>query len=167
MISKIQPITNFEDLQKEIVDFFNMHSNGQTQVMCQTDTIDREDLSIGTGRIEILEEKNEEKYIHLHKSLINSRLQKIINHYQGFRTRILKLNPRACYSIHKDPTPRIQIPIVSNKQSWMIWPYENVCMNLKEGFLYEVDTTKDHTFINGDEFLERIHLVICSNKIKK
>ena len=70
------------------------------------------------------------------------------------------MEPRKSYSIHRDIFKRVHIPIITNEQCWMIWPYENECHQLQTGKSYITDTTKSHTFINGHINLTRIHLVM-------
>jgi len=71
------------------------------------------------------------------------------------------LPPKSCYSIHQDYTPRVHIPIVSNTNNVMVWPSDNVNHTLLTGRAYWTDTTKNHTFVNADSLIERIHLVMC------
>ena len=73
------------------------------------------------------------------------------------RVRILRLGSRKCLSYHRDPEPRIHIPIISNPGSMMI--VNNFATHMKaDGSAYFMDTTKYHTALNGGEE-ERIHLV--------
>jgi endonuclease III-like uncharacterized protein len=90
----------------------------------------------------------------LEGSLIEHYLKK----YNLYRSRIMLMTPKTCYSVHSDPCPRIHIPITPNKKSWMVWPFDNQCHRFEEGSVYLVDTTKPHSFFNGSN-IDRIHIV--------
>jgi hypothetical protein len=60
-------------------------------------------------------------------------------------------------SFHKDPEPRIHIPIITNPGALMI--VENFAGHIKaNGDAYFVDTRKYHTALNGGSH-DRIHMV--------
>jgi hypothetical protein len=74
------------------------------------------------------------------------------------RVRLLKLKPRQSLSYHRDPEPRLHIPITTNPGALMI--VDQFACNLKaDGNVYYTDTTKYHTALNGGEN-DRIHMVI-------
>jgi hypothetical protein len=70
------------------------------------------------------------------------------------RVRLLLKEPRSTLSWHKDPEPRLHIPIITNKGCSMVITITN--------------NTKFHNFFNGGE-QARIHLVACvlENPFKK
>jgi hypothetical protein len=73
------------------------------------------------------------------------------------RVRILKLEPRTCLSYHRDPEPRIHIPLTTNPGALMI--VDQFAVNLPaNGRVYYTNTLKYHSVLNGGEH-ERIHLV--------
>ena len=75
------------------------------------------------------------------------------------RTRILKKGPRSTLSWHKDPEPRLHIPIITNLGCSMV--IENVAKHLPaDGSVTITNNTKYHNFFNGGE-QARIHLVAC------
>lgn len=75
------------------------------------------------------------------------------------RARLMFMSGRKCYSIHKDITPRVHIPLITNKDCLMCFPQHSVMQHMPAtGESYWVDTTKEHTFINCSS-LDRIHLV--------
>ncbi len=88
----------------------------------------------------------------------NTIVEKIIKDYNLHRTRLLQLNYKECYSVHKDYEKRIHIPIKTNLKSFMVFPEDNQVFHLQEGNVYLVDTTHYHTFLNGGKE-ERIHFV--------
>lgn len=158
-------ITNFKKLHDEIFDIIDTVGFINNQIILQS-IAGQENWHLGIGSIEDLEEKDEQQYISIHGKVKHTEISKIIETCGGFRTRIMSMDSRRCYSIHKDPTPRIHIPILTNDQCWMIWPYDNVCKQMLYEQIYFTDTTKAHTFVNGG--LEpRIHLVMCVSKLPK
>ena len=88
----------------------------------------------------------------------NTIVEKIIKNYNLYRTRLLQLNYKECYSVHTDYEKRIHIPIKTNPKSFMVFPEDNQVFHLQEGNIYLVDTTHYHTFLNGG-LEERIHFV--------
>ena len=153
-------IDDFEILQNEINNIIQKIGFEKNQIICQSLENNPNQWHLGVGSIEELEEKEEKKYNHLHADLVGSYLEKIIKQHNAYRTRIMLMNPRQCYSIHSDPSKRLHIPIVTNDQCWMVWPKFNACYQLETTRCYLTDTTKPHTFINGGTE-NRIHIVMC------
>ena len=85
-------------------------------------------------------------------------INSIMKDLKMFRTRIMKLIPRECYTYHHDPTKRIHIPIVTDKNCFIV--ENNQIKHLPaDGNYYVVDTTKMHTAFNGSEKVDRLHIV--------
>ena len=75
------------------------------------------------------------------------------------RVRLLLKEPRSTLSWHKDPEPRLHIPIITNLGCSMV--IENVAKHLPaDGHVTITNNTKYHNFFNGGE-QARIHLVAC------
>jgi len=75
------------------------------------------------------------------------------------RVRILLKEPRSTLSWHRDPEPRLHIPIVTNLGCRMV--IENIAKHMPaDGTVTITNNTKYHNFFNGGE-QERIHLVAC------
>ncbi len=153
-------IENFENLCLEIQSIIERVGVDQGQIICQTLVEDCEDWKTGIGKIDQLDTQDETLYKYIQPSLKGTQLEQLIQSHNSFRTRIMIMPARHCYSIHRDLTPRIHIPIVTSSQAWMVWPFESGCHRLSEGFAYWTDTTKNHTFLNGGTE-SRIHLVMC------
>jgi hypothetical protein len=77
-----------------------------------------------------------------------------------YRTRIMVSRPKSCYSIHRDYSPRLHLPLITNKQCYFVFkdPPEFIHMPA-DGQTYWVDTRADHTFMNGS-VENRLHLVM-------
>jgi Aspartyl/Asparaginyl beta-hydroxylase len=129
------------------------------QIICQGLEENANDWHTGVGRIDELGDVNEEHYSYLHTDLQGSNLEKLINHFGCFRTRIMTMSPKSCYNVHRDSTPRLHLPIITNFQCWVVWPEDNSCHRMTAGDIYWADTTRPHTFmLASDEW--RIHLVM-------
>lgn len=161
MIYVKEDLSDFSILKKEVLDLVSKIPLEKNQISCQYPKNKDPDWYSSVGRLEQLEEKQETKYDQIHPELRGSMIEKIIERYKGYRARIMVMPPRQTYSIHADLTPRLHIPIDTNDQCWMIWPYDSKCVRLAEGKVYWTDTRKHHTAINGHETKTRIHLVIC------
>ena len=75
------------------------------------------------------------------------------------RVRLLIKEPRSTLSWHKDPEPRLHVPIITNLGCSMV--IENVAKHLPaDGHVTITNNTKYHNFFNGGE-QARIHLVAC------
>ena len=75
------------------------------------------------------------------------------------RVRILLKEPRSTLSWHKDPEPRLHIPITTNLGCSMV--IGNIAKHLPaDGTVTITNNTKYHNFFNGGE-QARIHLVAC------
>ena len=79
--------------------------------------------------------------------------------YKLGRVRILLKEPRSTLSWHRDPEPRLHIPIITNKGCRMV--IEDVSKHMPaDGSVTITNNTKYHNFFNGGE-QNRIHLVAC------
>jgi hypothetical protein len=76
-----------------------------------------------------------------------------------YRSRLMRMKPKTCYSYHWDPTKRMHIPLITNENNFFVIDDE-VSRYPADGSYYLVDTTKKHTFVNAS-FDSRIHIVGC------
>jgi len=80
------------------------------------------------------------------------------------RVRILLKEPRSTLSWHRDPEPRLHIPIITNPGCIMV--IENVAKHLPaDGSAYITNNLKYHNAFNGGEE-NRVHLVACLTDYK-
>lgn len=94
-------------------------------------------------------------------------LSKLKKHFKLGRVRILLKEPRSTLSWHRDPEPRLHVPIITNKGCRMV--IEEVSKHMPaDGTVTITNNTKYHNFFNGGE-QNRIHLVACvlENPFKK
>ena len=83
--------------------------------------------------------------------------EELIVEYKLFKTRLMWLNPYACYSMHKDESPRIHIPLVTNPQCYFVFKAIPP-IHLELNSVFWTDTTRGHSFMNCSE-MPRLHLV--------
>ena len=81
----------------------------------------------------------------------------IISDLGMFRTRVMLMRPYQCYSYHRDATPRIHIPLITDEKCMLIVD-DKVIRLPADGNHYKIDTTLYHTALNGSN-IERIHIV--------
>ena len=80
------------------------------------------------------------------------------------RVRILLKEPRSTLSWHRDPEPRLHIPIITNPGCIMV--IENIAKHLPaDGSAYITNNLKYHNAFNGGEE-NRVHLVACLTDYK-
>ena len=83
----------------------------------------------------------------------------ICNKYKIGRIRLLWKLPRTTLSWHRDPEPRLHIPIITNPGCLMV--IDNVAKHMPaDGSVWITNNTKYHNAFNGGEE-NRIHLVAC------
>lgn len=79
--------------------------------------------------------------------------------FQVVRTRVMVMAPGRQYSVHKDPTWRLHLPLVTNEKAKFIFADENFSVHMPaDGRLHLVDTRLMHTAVNDGD-TDRIHLV--------
>ena len=83
--------------------------------------------------------------------------------HNTYNTRIMHLEPKQCYTWHRDQTPRIHIPLTTNDKCKFI--VEDVCFNLLIDNMYWVDTTKYHSAFNGNKDFDRYHIVGLTDEL--
>lgn len=149
-INSMEIFREFHKLEKDIVWTEYGHKGKQSGLQYA----DHEDIwTSAVGR----RQNSETLYSNLNDFFKNTVFEKIINEYQLKRTRLMWTYPYACYSMHRDESPRIHIPIVTNSQCFFVFK-KGLIEHLSLGNVYWVDTRKFHTFINCSEF-PRLHLV--------
>ena len=90
--------------------------------------------------------------------------EKLSSRFKLGRVRILLKEPRSTLSWHRDPEPRLHIPIITNPGCMMV--IENVAKHLPaNGSVYITNNLKYHNAFNGGEE-NRVHLVACLTDYK-
>ena len=106
---------------------------------------------------------DESKYTELTKDFKNTYFEevykKLSSKFKLGRVRILLKEPRSTLSWHRDPEPRLHIPIITNPGCLMV--IDNVAKHMPaDGSVWITNNTKYHNAFNGGEE-NRIHLVAC------
>ena len=85
--------------------------------------------------------------------------EKLSKKFKLGRVRILLKQPRSTLSWHRDPEPRLHVPIITNPGCIMV--IENIAKHLPaDGSVYITNNLKYHNAFNGGEE-NRVHLVAC------
>ena len=105
---------------------------------------------------------NELSYDQLNPFYKGTIIETLINQFNLKRTRLMWINPYACYSIHKDTTPRIHIPMITNPECYFVFK-TGIIQHMPAGAVYWTDTTLPHTFMNCSD-ISRLHLVGAIDK---
>ena len=106
---------------------------------------------------------DESKYTQLVSDFHNTYFEEVYNtlkkNFNLGRVRILLKEPRSTLSWHRDPEPRLHIPIITNLGCRMV--IGDVCKHMPaDGSVTITNNKKYHNFFNGGE-QSRIHLVAC------
>ncbi|MBO6489022.1 MAG: aspartyl/asparaginyl beta-hydroxylase domain-containing protein [Pelagibacteraceae bacterium] len=106
---------------------------------------------------------NETKYTEFVKDLEDTYFKEVYDilskKFKLGRVRILLKEPRSTLSWHRDPEPRLHIPIITNPGCIMV--IEEIAKHLPaDGSAWVTNNMKYHNFFNGGEE-DRIHLVAC------
>jgi hypothetical protein len=96
-------------------------------------------------------------YCNLNPFFKDTVFEKVINQYNLTRTRLMWVDPFACYSMHKDETPRVHIPLITNPNCYFVFRNSKV-IHLTKRIVWWVDTREMHTFMNCSD-QPRLHLV--------
>ena len=132
------------------------------QLAVQTDDDSVTDWSRGIGKSTGKTAQWEHGFSKLQPALKNSVVAEYLDWLEipVYRTRIMVSRPKSCYSIHRDYSPRLHLPLITNKQCYFVFkdPAQFIHMPA-DGQTYWVDTKLDHTFMNGS-IENRLHLVM-------
>lgn len=121
---------------------------------------DEENLwAAGTGKLTGLVNP-EHQYKNLNPLLAGTIFQDIIDKYKLVRTRFMWVNGMSCYSMHRDLSPRIHVPIITNPECYFVLKTgaEGLIEHLPAGKVYWTDTRIHHTFMNCS-MEPRLHLI--------
>ena len=106
---------------------------------------------------------DESKYTEIVPEFKGTYFEEVYNtlrkHFKIGRVRILLKTPRSTLSWHRDPEPRLHIPIITNPGAIMV--VDHVAKHMPaDGSVWITNNTKYHNAFNGGEE-NRIHLVAC------
>ena len=106
---------------------------------------------------------DESKYTEFLKDFDNTYLREVYdqlsNKFKLGRVRLLLKEPRSTLSWHRDPEPRLHIPIYTNPGAIMV--IDQIAKHMPaDGSVWITNNTKYHNAFNGGEE-NRVHLVAC------
>lgn len=105
----------------------------------------------------------EQQWDKLHPELIGTWWETFFNNlpFKVYRSRLLTMRPRTCYSIHVDDNPRLHVAIKTHRQARFIFTNPPILKHIPaDGHIWWVDTRLEHSAMNGS-LEDRIHLVMC------
>jgi hypothetical protein len=156
IIKKIGVVEQFNELQSFCIELHNKLNLNQISIQVSKSNRDWSQSSNRLSR-----ESDEFLFDRLHPDLKNSVIEHTLNKipFKIWRLRLMALEPGSKYSWHIDPTPRIHIPIFTDKQCLFQFPRNLISENLKaDGSIYWTDTRYMHSFVNFSN-ITRLHLV--------
>ena len=116
-------------------------------------------------RADFIDEEAYKEFIEDYKETYFEYIYNVLSkRYQLGRVRILKKEPRSTLSWHRDPEPRLHIPIITNLGSRIVVKDEAIHMPA-DGSVWIINATQYHTAFNGGEE-NRVHLVATLPRYK-
>lgn len=171
LFRSIQTGFDINRLQSELNDILAMTTWDQkeNQISLQYRAIDSDDpWHSGVGStVEIKDGKRIQRFTEQEFDLINPALAGTYTEhvlkslpFQPVRTRIMRMLPKRCYSVHVDGTARYHLALVTSYHARFIFTEAEKIYHIPaDGNLYFVDTTQEHTAINGNTE-DRVHMVM-------
>lgn len=176
MIREFKPAyPRFDELQKQLIDIavaqdlanISLHPDGQLSV--QTDG--SEDLHNSVGSTKGRSHDWEKSFNAIHPLFKETLMEDYFN-WLGvpvYRARVMCAREKSSYSMHRDHSPRLHLPLKTNKQCYFLLAeqrddsFQNLSASMHhlpaDGRTTWVDTRNIHTFINGSTDY-RLHLVM-------
>jgi hypothetical protein len=108
-------------------------------------------------------------FTEVHAELRGSYLGEVFDRlpFKPIRTRIMALDPKHCYSVHRDMTPRYHLAVTTSEHARFVFVEHGKVVNVPaDGNLYYVDTRHLHSAFNGGDDI-RIHIVFGTDNEQK
>ena len=119
--------------------------------------IDSYPYTNGCGSMSRFPDREEQGYSQLNPIFDNTIFKDIVEGH--FRARFLTMVMHSTYSVHQDKAPRLHLAIDTHPHAYFFWPKQKEFFHIPDdGFVYWVDTTQPHTFVNAGP--DRTHLVM-------
>lgn len=169
--SAIGPYPKFKELVEFCSTLYDRNVPIGPQMMLQNHT-GQEDWEYGVGTIEDYENfPGTRAFTHIQPSLKGT----VVEHYfkwlkvPVFRSRLMMLMPKSTYSIHRDHEFRFHMPLITNKECFMLFPGTAFNANMyhlpADGTTHWTNTRQPHTAMNCHKTEWRLHLVMCVDKV--
>jgi len=147
----VESIVECFQSMKDIIQFTESGHKGSQSGLQYLSEEDPHTSAVGRGK------GRDHEYTSLNPLFVGTIFETIINKYKFTRTRLMWVNHMSCYSMHRDPSPRVHIPLITNEQCYFIFKH-GLIQHFPVGYVYYTDTRHDHTFANCSEE-RRLHLV--------
>tara|TARA_Y100001951_G_C11243689_1_gene242080 strand:- start:167 stop:706 length:540 start_codon:yes stop_codon:yes gene_type:complete len=153
-------LVEWEDIQSRLFEnMWHRSGDGSLQTCLQRNSLNHRDPFTegagsfrNTGKIE----SNYNVLLELYEGTV---FDEIIWDVDGVRARIMMKSMHTTYSVHSDATLRYHLALKTNPNAYFIFPTLNEVIHIPaDGYVYAVDTTIPHSFVNCGE--DRTHLVI-------
>lgn len=157
MFTSSENIYDIEKIKLEIeylIDQHGWHNGSQLSLQSPNG-----DFHTGNGKIE-WNPGYEEKDFNALNTPDDWEISRFIVHENLYRTRIMKLKPKTCYSWHQDRTKRVHLAINTHPHCFMV-ENEKLIHIPDDGKPYLIDTMEFHTAMNCTLDFERVHIVGC------
>lgn len=140
----------------------NWETNLDSQIAIQTDDPSADNWYAGIGNAKGKTKFWEHSFCHLQPSLKDTPVDEYLQWLDipVYRARIMLTRGKSSYSVHRDFSPRLHLPLKTNTQCNFLITDPLTFFHLPaDGTTTWVDTRNFHTFLNGsDEY--RFHLVM-------
>lgn len=128
-----------------------------------------EDENDGVGSLLYTNVKSDIEFSEFYESIENEYIVKVLQvlPFVPYRVRLMKIDPKKCYTMHRDKSIRFHIPIITaeDKGRFIFDSCKEVpggdVVSMEEGSLYILNTKLPHTAMNCHPKMERIHIVGC------
>lgn len=163
IVNIIEQTYDVDRLWKECNEIIN-HFTTETEQICLSHreeiTDQKQKMSDGIGSL-MNKNLNERDFCIFNEEFSGTYLEEVYRSipYNIGRLRIMKIKAHKCYSIHKDYTSRIHLPLITNEHCYMVFPDDNFVYHMvADGHMYLTNTKIRHTAFNGGK-QDRFHLV--------
>ena len=143
-------------------DMWYISNDGSRQTCIQYHPHNKNRFTDGCGSISRSAPLVENDYNLLNTGYMGTLFENIIDELDAVRSRVMVKKKHTTYSIHTDKAPRYHMALETNPHAYFLFPETKEIIHIPaDGYIYEVDTTIPHTFINCGE--DRTHLVMVKN----
>ena len=154
-----EDLTSMQEVLELITPLFS--ENSQISVTCRPGANDPLTDAIGW----LPEGTLEADYREITEPFIGTVVERLLLNlpFMFGRTRLMRMQPKSCLSVHADPTRRYHYAITTNPGCYIVGVNDETGTFHHipaDGQLYEMDAHKMHTAMNSGN-RDRIHLVIC------
>lgn len=167
MHKKFKPVyPKFQEVLDQCLMLIEQHgdwdNNPDGQIAIQTTNNSQDDWRAGTGKSKTKTAQWEHLFDKLQPSLVGTPVDEYLQWLDVpvYRARIMLAREKSCYSIHRDFSPRLHLPLVTNPQcNFLITDPLQMFHLPADGTTTWVNTRLPHTFFNGSTE-KRFHLVM-------